>query len=186
MPIFDATSAPTAIDGLHLIRTKVAEDERGAVREILRPSALARLGLPALQVSQVNLTATKAGAIRGIHAEAMHKLVGVAQGEAFGVWVDLRPGPGFGVVVTTQLVLGVQALVPPGVGNGLQAVTDCEYLYCFDREWAPNMAGACVHPLDPELAIPWPLPVDPTDRSQLSAKDAAQPPLRDLEARTRD
>jgi len=180
MAMSEASSEPTAIDGLHLIRTKVVDDERGAVREILRPTALAALGLPALQVRQVNLTFTRAGSVRGIHAEAMHKLVGVAQGEAFGVWVDLRPGPGFGVVVSVPLVLGVQALVPPGVGNGLQAVTDCEYLYCFDREWQPGMAGACVHPLDPDLGIDWPLPVDALDRSQLSQKDAAQPRLRDL------
>ena len=180
MPVSEATSETTAIDGLHLIRTKVAEDERGAVREILRPTALLALGLPALEVRQVNLTATVAGAVRGIHAEAMHKLVGVASGEAFGVWVDLRPGPAFGRVVTASLVLGLQALVPPGVGNGLQAVTDCEYLYCFDREWQPAMAGVCVHPLDPELDIPWPLPVDPTDRAQLSHKDAAQPRLEEI------
>jgi len=185
VPISDASVEPTAIDGLHLIRTKVADDERGAVREILRPSALAALGLPALDVRQVNLTFTRAGAVRGIHAEAMHKLVGVAQGEAFGVWVDLRPGPGHGRTITVPLVLGLQALVPPGVGNGLQAITDCEYLYCFDREWEPGMAGACVHPLDPDLAIPWPLPVDPTDPSQLSTKDAAQPRLRDLASPSR-
>ena len=180
MAVTEATSEPTAIEGLHLVRTKVAEDERGAVREMLRPSTLRSLGLPGIEVRQVNLTATLAGAVRGIHAEAMHKLVGVAYGEAFGVWVDLRPGAGFGRVVTAPLVLGVQALVPPGVGNGLQAVTDCEYLYCFDREWQPDMTGACVHPLDPELAIPWPLPVNPADRSQLSQKDADQPLLREV------
>ncbi len=184
MAISEATAEPTAIEGLHLIRTKVADDERGAVREILRPSTLSALGLPPLEVRQVNLTATRAGAVRGIHAESMHKLVGVAQGEAFGVWVDLRQGAGHGRVVTAPLVLGVQALVPPGVGNGLQAVTDCEYLYCFDQEWEPGMAGACVHPLDPDLAIPWPVPVDPADRSRLSAKDAAQPRLRDLATAT--
>lgn len=180
MPVSEATSESTAIEGLHLIRTKVADDERGAVREMLRPTTLAALGLPEFQVRQVNLTATRAGAVRGIHAEPMRKLVGVAQGRAFGVWVDLRAGPGFGRVVTASLVLGVQALVPPGVGNGLQAVTDCEYLYCFDREWQPDMTGDCVHPLDPELAIPWPLPVDPADRAQLSQKDAAQPLLSDV------
>lgn len=180
MALSPATSEPTAIPGLHVLRTKVADDERGVVREIFRPSALVDLGLPALEVRQVNLTVTRAGAIRGIHAEAMFKLVGVAAGEAFGVWVDLRPGPGFGRVVTARLVLGVQVLVPPGVGNGLQAVDDCEYLYCFDQEWQPGMAGACVHPLDPELAIAWPRPVDPTDPAQLSAKDAAQPLLAEL------
>ena len=182
MAISPATAEPTAIAGLHLIRTKVAEDERGAVREILRASALRQLGLPALEVRQVNLTSTRAGALRGIHAEAMHKLVGVAQGEAFGVWVDLRPGSGFGRVVTTPLVVGLQALVPPGVGNGLQAVTDCEYLYCFDREWEPTMDGSCVHPLDPDLAIPWPIRIDPADRALLSAKDATQPRLREITA----
>lgn len=182
MAVSPATVEPTEIDGLHLIRTKVADDERGAVREIHRATVLAGLGLPALQVRQVNLTATRAGAVRGIHGEAMHKLVGVAHGEAFGVWVDLRQGPGFGRVVTASLVLGVQALVPAGVGNGLQAITDCEYLYCFDQEWAPGMPGACVHPLDPDLAIPWPRPVDPADPGQLSAKDAAQPWLGEVVA----
>lgn len=180
MAIIEATAEPTAIDGLHLIRTKVVDDERGAVREILRPSTLTALGLPAIQVRQVNLTVTRAGAVRGIHAEPMHKLVGLALGEAFGVWVDLRPGPAFGTIVTIPLVLGLQAFVPPGVGNGLQAVTDCEYLYCFDREWESSMAGRCVHPLDAQLAIPWPIPVDPDDRTQLSAKDAAQPLLSEI------
>lgn len=183
MAIVDLTSEATAIEGLHLIRTKVVDDDRGAIREFLRPSALAALGLPALQPRQINLTATRAGAIRGVHAEAMHKLVGVAEGEAFGAWVDLRPGPGFGQVVTVSLVLGVQVLVPPGVGNSFQAITDCQYLYCFDQEWIPGMAGACVHPFDPELAIPWPISVDQTDPALLSAKDAAQPWLAEVAAR---
>jgi len=180
VPISPATAEPTAIAGLHVLRTKVAEDERGAVREILRPSSLAELGLPLLSIRQVNLTFSRLGAVRGIHAEAMHKLVGVAAGEAFGVWVDLRAGPAFGRVVTASLVPGVQVLVPPGVGNGLQALTPCEYLYCFDQEWQPGMPGACVHPLDPDLAIAWPLLVDPGDPAQLSDKDAAQPLLADL------
>jgi len=182
VPITPATADPTAIPGLHVLRTKVAEDDRGAVREIFRPSALAELGLPGMSVQQVNLTFSRSGAVRGIHAEDMHKLVGVASGEAFGVWVDLRPGPGFGRLVTLRLVQGVQVLVPPGVGNGLQALTACEYLYCFDQEWQPGMAGACVHPLDPDLAIAWPRPVDPADPAQLSAKDAAQPSLAQVRA----
>jgi len=182
VPITPATAEPTPIPGLHVLRTKVAEDDRGAVREIFRPSALAELGLPRMSVQQVNLTYSRSGAVRGIHAEDMHKLVGVASGEAFGVWVDLRPGPGFGRLVTLRLVQGVQVLVPPGVGNGLQALTACEYLYCFDQEWQPGMAGACVHPLDPDLTIAWPRPVDPADPAQLSAKDAAQPSLAQVRA----
>lgn len=182
MPISPATAETTAVAGLYVLHTKVADDPRGVVREILRPSDLVALGLPGLAVQQVNLTFSRAGALRGIHAESMHKLVGIAAGEGFGAWVDLRSGPGFGRVVTERLVPGVQVLVPPGVGNAFQAVTDCEYLYCFDREWEPGMSGACVHPLDPELGIAWPLPTDALDPAQLSAKDAAQPTLAQLAA----
>ena len=55
MPITTATAEPTPIPGLHVLRTKVAEDDRGAVREIFRPSALAELGLPRT-VSYTHLT----------------------------------------------------------------------------------------------------------------------------------
>ena len=42
------------------------------------------------------------------------------------------------------------------------------------------MAGVAVHPLDPELGIAWPVPVDLNDRAQLSAKDAANPSLAEV------
>lgn len=69
------------------------------------------------------------------------------------------------------MTVGVQVLVPPGVCNGYQATSDggCQYLYCFDSEWVPGMAGVAVGPLDPALGIAWPLP------PQLSDKDAAAP-----------
>jgi dTDP-4-dehydrorhamnose 3,5-epimerase len=50
-----------------------------------------------------------------------------------------------------------------------------EYLYCFDQEWRPGMAGISVTPLDPGAAIAWPLPVDVSDPAQISAKDANAP-----------
>lgn len=37
---------------------------------------------------QINLTKTKKGAVRGLHGEAMNKLVTVACGSDFGVYVD--------------------------------------------------------------------------------------------------
>jgi dTDP-4-dehydrorhamnose 3,5-epimerase len=80
------------------------------------------------------------------------------------------------------LTKGQQVLVPKGVCNGFQSVSPgvTQYLYCFDAEWAPGMAGTAVNPLDPELAIPWPLPVDTADRAQVSAKDGALPTLREV------
>ena len=180
----------TPIDGLHVCTLKSVPDPRGPIREFFRRSAFeGALGQGALPERwlQVNVTQTNRGAVRGMHAEPMQKLVGVVAGRALGAWVDLRPGPGFGTVVTADLSPGRQVLVPPGVANGFQAVSDepVQYLYCFDREWEPGMDGLAVNPLDPALAIPWPLPVDPADRRCLSEKDALLPPLSNLRASRR-
>jgi len=171
----------TPIDGLVVLRAKQVSDERGVVRELYRASDLAAAGLEPLgRIVQVNLTETRHGAVRGIHAEAMTKLVGVASGEGFGAYVDLRShSPSRGVVHTVHLVPGVQVLVPQGVGNGFQATAPgpTQYLYCFDAEWQPDMPGRAVSPLDGGLGIAWPLPIDAADRAQISAKDAGAPAL---------
>jgi dTDP-4-dehydrorhamnose 3,5-epimerase len=167
----------TAIDGLVVISLKQIGDERGTVREFFRSSDDSWGPW-----QQVNVTETQRGGLRGLHGEDMTKLVGVVAGEAFGAYVDARPSsPTRGAVVTVPLTIGTQVLVPAGVCNGFQALADgTQYLYCFDAEWVPGMAGVAVHPLDPALGIDWPLPVDPDDRAQLSAKDAAQPTLAEV------
>jgi dTDP-4-dehydrorhamnose 3,5-epimerase len=81
-------------------------------------------------------------------------------------------------VVTADLAPGRQVLVPDGVCNGFQSISDgsTQHLYCFDHEWVPGMAGAAVNPLDAALAIQWPLPIDRGDRTAISVKDAGLPP----------
>lgn len=177
----------TEIEGLFVITMKQDGDERGVVREFYRASSWVEAGLPSLGPwHQMNLTETRRGALRGLHGEDMHKLVAVAAGEAFGAYVDVRPASDtFGKVVTVRLTAGREVLVPRGVCNGFQSVTPTQYLYTFDAEWVPGMAGAAIHPLDPALGIAWPLPVDVADPSVLSAKDAAQPPFAALLARDR-
>jgi dTDP-4-dehydrorhamnose 3,5-epimerase len=168
------------IPGLVVLTMKQISDPRGTVREFFRASAMADAGLHTAPWMQLNITQTGRGAIRGLHGEAMTKLVSVVAGEAFGVYVDTRTGsPTRGQVVTVPLTLGTQVLVPPGVCNGFQSISPepTQYLYCFDREWTPGMAGIAVHPLDPALGITWPIDIDPADTSLLSAKDAAQPRL---------
>jgi dTDP-4-dehydrorhamnose 3,5-epimerase len=177
------SAEPTAIDGLRQLRVKAVTDERGTVRELFRASGFAEAGLAAPRWTQLNLTWTARGGVRGLHGEAMTKLVGVAAGEAFGAYLDARPdSPSYGAVVTAPLTVGVQLLVPPGVCNGFQAVSEggCQYLYCFDAEWVPGMPGVAVTPLDPALGIDWPLPIDPADPAQISAKDAAAPRFAEL------
>jgi dTDP-4-dehydrorhamnose 3,5-epimerase len=164
------------IDGLLISELKAFADDRGVIRELFRASAMP----PQRPWKQVNLTETVQGAVRGMHAEDMTKLVGVATGEAFGAWVDLRPDSRtYGEVVTVPLVVGTSVLVPAGVGNGFQATAPgvTQYVYCFDEEWRPDMPGVACSPLDPELAIPWPLPI-----SALSEKDRSAPTLAELRA----
>jgi dTDP-4-dehydrorhamnose 3,5-epimerase len=173
----------TPIDGLLVIQTKHFDDDRGTIREIYRESVFHGLGEESIQTTrQVNLTSTRRGAIRGLHGEDVTKLVGLAAGRGFGAYLDTRPGSAsFGTLITLELEPGTQAIVPSGVCNGFQALThDCLYLYCFDVEWTPGMRGVAVNPLDPALAIPWPLTIDPTDRSLLSEKDATLPNFSDL------
>jgi dTDP-4-dehydrorhamnose 3,5-epimerase len=113
----------------------------------------------------------------------MNKLVMVACGAALGAYVDARrDSPTVGAVVTQVLEPGVQVYVPRGVCNGFQATAPgiTEYLYMFDEEWAPGMPGVAITPLDPELAVDWPIPIDVNDRAQISLKDASAPPLADV------
>jgi dTDP-4-dehydrorhamnose 3,5-epimerase len=166
------------------IDTKAVTDERGTIRELFRVSGYAELDIRVPERwSQINMTWTAQGGIRGLHGEAMTKLVGVAHGEAYAAYLDARrDSPTRGTVVTTTLTVGDQMLVPPGVCNGFQAISEggCQYLYCFDAEWLPGMGGTAVTPLDPDLAIAWPIEPDPTNPAHVSAKDRAAPRFADL------
>ncbi|MEM8619663.1 MAG: dTDP-4-dehydrorhamnose 3,5-epimerase [Actinomycetota bacterium] len=171
-----------ALDGLVVIELKRASDERGSVRELFRRSAFEQAGITLAPFDQINITESRRGAVRGMHAESMTKLVSVAAGEVFAAFVDLRDdSPTRGAVTTVEIRPGVQVLVPSGVGNGFQTVTEVsQYVYCFDREWSPGMPGRSVTPLDPALGVDWPISIDPTDRALVSAKDVAAPLLRDV------
>lgn len=169
----------SAIEGLLVVTQRQASDERGTVREFFRqstytaPAGIAE-GVGGWQ--QINVTESRRGAVRGLHGEAMTKLIACVAGEAFGVYLDARQESStFGAVVTAELRPGLQVLVPAGVCNGFQALSDCQYLYCFDDEWRPGMEGVAYSPLDDGLGVTWPLPVDDADRAQISEKDAAAP-----------
>lgn len=182
--VTDFEIADGEIDGLLVVTLKQIVDPRGTIRELFRRSAFDAAGVVDLgPLSQINVTETRRGAIRGMHAEGMNKLSTLAAGEAFGAYVDTRPGsPTSGVVTTVALRPGVQVFVPNGVANGFQSISDAsQYVYCFDEEWRPGMPGVSCNPLDPALAIPWPIDIDPDDPGLLSVKDRTAPMFAALE-----
>lgn len=178
--IIDFDLQTSAIDGLVVVRMKQVREDRGTVREFFRTSAFRDAGYELPAFEQVNVTETKPGAVRGMHGESMTKLIAIAHGTAYGAWVDTRPdSPTRGAVVQLELEPGVQVLVPEGVCNGFQSTgeTPTQYVYCFTSEWKPGMQGVALTPLDPELGIRWPLPIDVNDRGVISEKDLNAPTL---------
>ena len=171
-----------AIDGLLVVTPKQITDDRGTIRELFRRSAFEAAGVHLAPFRQINITESALGSVRGMHAEHMTKLLTVVAGEVLGAYVDLRPdSPSFRQVETVELRPGVQVLVPAGVANGFQALTvGCQYVYCFDAEWTPTMSGLACTPLDPALGHIWPIPIDPDDPAQISAKDRDAPLLADV------
>ena len=178
----DHAARPGGIEGLLIVTIKQIGDERGTVRELFRRSAFEHGGIELGVLQQINITESRRPAIRGMHAEAMTKLVTVAGGEAFAAFVDMRSGSSTrGRLETVDLRAGVAVLVPRGVANGFQAVSDVvQYVYCFDRECQPAMPGAACNPLDPALGIPWPRSIDPDDPAHISTKDRGAPMFADL------
>ncbi|HSW37355.1 MAG TPA: dTDP-4-dehydrorhamnose 3,5-epimerase [Candidatus Saccharimonadales bacterium] len=175
-------ATPTKFDGLFEVSFKVIEDDRGSVMEFYRQSEFEAAGLPSLgERPQVNAPLSFKGAVRGIHAEEAHKLVAVASGKVHAVIVDLRKGsPTVGQWQAFELERGQGLFVSKGLGNSFQSISDepSVYLYYFEKEWVPGMPGASCNPLDPDLAIDW--PIADGQGMIISDKDRNNPSLKDV------
>lgn len=174
-------ATPTKIGGLWQVQFKVISDDRGSVMEFYRQSEFEAAGLPTLgDRPQVNAPLTVKGALRGIHAEDAHKLVSVAGGKVYAVIVDLRSdSPTAGQWQGFELERGQGLFVSKGLGNSFQSISDepSVYLYYFEKEWVPGMAGKACNPLDPDLNITWPIKLN--EGMVLSDKDRANPSLKE-------
>jgi len=174
-------TAPTEIEGLFTVKFKFFEDDRGSVMEFYRQSDFEAAGLPTLgDRPQVNAPLTVKGALRGVHAEFAHKLVSVAGGKVYAVIVDLRKeSPTAGKWLGFELARGEGLFVSKGLGNSFQSISEepSVYLYYFEQEWAPGMPGKSCNPLDPELAIAW--PIKENEGMIISEKDRNNPTLQE-------
>jgi dTDP-4-dehydrorhamnose 3,5-epimerase len=167
----------TPLSGLKLIERQCMGDSRGFFSRIFCANELTAAGWTK-PIAQINQTFTaKAGTIRGMdfqrppHAEM--KLVSCLQGDVFDVAIDLRSdSPTFLQWHGVRLSAGnlCALLIPEGFAHGFQTLTDdVELLYCHSAPYVPS-TEAGLYPLDPRLAIAWPLPV-----TELSTRDGQHP-----------
>jgi len=132
------------------------------------------------RIVQVNRSITRTkGCVRGMHYQhppnAEMKLVTCLRGEVFDVALDLRANS------ATRLEWHGERLsehnhkllvIPEGFAHGFQTLTDdCELIYFHTGAYAPDAEGG-LDPLDPALAIAWPLAI-----SERSARDQTHTPI---------
>ena len=169
----------TPIPGLVVFDLPVHGDARGWFKENWQREKMTALGLPDFGPVQNNISFNDAvGTTRGIHAEPWDKWVSVATGRIFGAWVDLREGPTFGAVYTTELEPSRAIFVPRGVGNSYQTLEpDTAYTYLVNDHWSPTAEYSFLNLADETAAIGWPIPLE---QVQISEKDKNHPRLADV------
>jgi len=161
--------------GLPVVTYRVMSgDPRGPFCIPFELSGMEPLGLNLMgPVRQLNMSQTRlAHTTRGLHVSNTGKYC-FAPLEGAGFWnpvVDLTgpASPTYGGWEAFELVPGTALYVPPGYGNGLQALGDgAVYLYMLDGDFDPQ-GERVVDLSDPDIGIAWPNPT-----LEVSAKDAA-------------
>lgn len=169
-------SSATPIPGMLVWELPVHGDNRGWFKENWQREKMLAAGLADFGPVQNNISFNDAvGTTRGIHAEPWDKWVSVATGRIFGAWVDLREGPSFGTVFTTEIDPSRAIFVPRGVGNAYQTLEpDTAYTYLVNDHWSPDATYTFLNLADESAAIAWPIPLRDVE---ISAKDLAHPRL---------
>ena len=152
--------------GLQVIMRQPIVDSRGWFERVYCADTFAQLGI-AKTISQINRSFTaQKGSVRGMHFQTAPfmetKLVSCLRGEVFDVAVDLRANsPTYlqwhGEILSADNQRSF--LIPEGFAHGFQTLSaDCEMLYLHTQKFDPASSGG-INPLDPRLAISWPLAV---------------------------
>lgn len=169
---------PLAVEGAVEFSPPVHGDARGVfVSPYQEPAFVEAVGHP-LAVVQTNQNRSSAGVVRGVHYVAdppgQEKFVHCVRGRALDIVVDLREGsPTFGRWDSVEMDdRSFRALYfPAGTGHAFLALADDTVMsYLVTTNYDPDLERT-VHPLDPDLALPWPSGIEPV----LSAKDADAP-----------
>ena len=153
-------------------------DERGFFSRTFDAEVVREAGIDPAGFAQDSLSRSAMGVVRGMHIRSGRgeaKLVRCSYGAVFDVIVDLRPASAtyrnwesFELRDSEQVSL----YVPAGCAHGFQALTGpADVSYRIDRPHDPAEDVSIAFD-DPDLAIPWPLPV-----TLMSSRDRVAPSL---------
>jgi dTDP-4-dehydrorhamnose 3,5-epimerase len=170
--------AVTRITGAILFRPSPHVDERGFFSRTFDAAVARAAGIDPAAFVQDSVSRSARGVLRGLHLRSGRgeaKLVRCSYGAVFDVIVDLRPtSPTYRNWESFELRddQQVSIYVPAGCAHGFQSLTQpADVSYRIDREHDPSEDVSIAHD-DPELGIPWPLPV-----SGMSDRDRHAPSL---------
>lgn len=166
------------IAGALLFKPAPRVDDRGFFSRTFDADVARAAGIEPDSFVQDSISRSARGVVRGLHirrGQGEAKLVRCSYGAIFDVVVDLRPGSAtyrqwesFELDDRSQSSL----FIPAGCAHGFQACTDpADVSYRIDRPHDPTEDVSIAFD-DPELAIPWPLPV-----SAMSQRDRMALPL---------
>jgi dTDP-4-dehydrorhamnose 3,5-epimerase len=192
----DAASADSRLPGVSYGRVVRHADDRGALREIWRASAMELdpqdTGDPpgvTPAFVQANLSTSIAGVLRGLHfhQRQLDRWL-VVNGRAWVALVDVRPmlsGQPAPTVETRELTADEWVVIPAGVAHGFLALAPLDLIYFVTNEYdGSDELGFAWD--DPVAGVGWPA-VDATadKRPILSDRDRSNPSLSDLVAQVR-
>jgi dTDP-4-dehydrorhamnose 3,5-epimerase len=171
-------SPVSRIAGALLFKPAPHVDERGFFSRTFDADVASAAGIEPGWFVQDSVSRSACGVVRGLHirrGRGEAKLVRCSYGAIFDVVVDLRPGSAtylhwesFELDDRSQASL----FIPAGCAHGFQARTDpADVSYRIDRPHDPTEDVSIAFD-DPDLAIPWPLPV-----SVISRRDQLALPL---------
>lgn len=175
-----ATEVPE-IAGAYLFEPTPFADERGFFCRTFDVEVFRSVGLDPHAFVQDSVSRSVRGVLRGLHLRSgagEAKLVRCSYGQIFDVVVDLRPhSPTYLGRAFFELSGETQksVYIPAGCAHGFQALTEItDTSYRIDREHDPSEDVTIAFD-DPELAIPWPLPV-----TSMSQRDREAPSLAEV------
>jgi dTDP-4-dehydrorhamnose 3,5-epimerase len=138
---------PLAIPEIKVLRFARFPDERGYFTEVYRNEQVAEaLGAASFEAVQVNESCSRAGVIRGLHAQwnpRQGKMVRPLAGKFIDLALDIRKGsPNFGRVVAYEMCQDPTAMydewiwIPPGFAHGVAFNDSGTIQYVCTAAWS--------------------------------------------------